>query len=68
MTYGNVLRKLLRESHVSQADLARSIGKSNSYVSQLCEGKIQEPTLTMASAIAIALNTNLQTFLDLMNE
>lgn len=35
MTYGQVLDKLLQEKDVSRAELARRIGKSRSYVSQL---------------------------------
>lgn len=67
MTYGEALRRILRESHMSQAELARAIGKSNSYVSQLCKGKVKEPSISLAFAIADALGTNVQTFLDLMH-
>jgi transcriptional regulator with XRE-family HTH domain len=67
MTYGEALRRILRDSHLSQADLARAIGKSNSYVSQLCSGKVREPSVSLAFAIADALGTDVQTFLDLMH-
>ena len=67
MTYGEALRRILRDSRLSQADLARAIGKSNSYISQLCKGKVKEPSVSLAFAIADALGTDVQTFLDLMH-
>ena len=69
MTYGEALRRILYDSHVSQAQLARTIGKSNSYVSQLCKGKgkVKEPSVSLASSIGDALNTDARTFLDLMH-
>lgn len=68
MTYGEALRHLMREKNVKQADLARAIGKSRSYVSQILISKIDEPTLSVAYAIADALGVKVQDFLDLMNE
>ena len=68
MTYGEALRYLMRESGVEQAELARRIGKSRSYVSQLMSGKVKEPTLSVAYAIADALGVSVQTFIDLMHE
>ena len=68
MTYGEALRYLMRESDVEQAELARRIGKSRSYVSQLMSGKVKEPTLSVAYAIADALGVSVQTFIDLMHE
>lgn len=67
MTYGEALRHILRNSHLSQADLARAIGKSNSYVSQLLSGKVKEPSISLAFHIADALGTTVQAFLDLMH-
>ena len=58
----------MRESGVEQAELARRIGKSRSYVSQLMSGKVKEPTLSVAYAIADALGVSVQTFIDLMHE
>lgn len=67
MTYGEALRHLIRTRGVSQAAIARAIGKSRSYVSQLASGKIEEPTLSMSYAIADALGVTVQDFLDLMH-
>ena len=68
MTYGEALRYLMRESGIEQAELARRIDKSRSYVSQLMSGKVKEPTLSVAFAIADALGVRVQTFLDLMHD
>ena len=68
MEYGKALRRILRESDVTQAELARRIGKSTAYVSQLCSGKISEPTLSVAYAIGDALNVSTDRFVELMRE
>lgn len=67
MTYGAALRKLLKECPLNQADLARAIGKSNSYVSQLMSGKVKEPSISVAFDIADAMGLKVQDFLDLMH-
>lgn len=67
MTYGEALRYLMRESGIEQAELARRIDKSRSYVSQLMSGKVKEPTLSVAYAIADALGVRVQDFLNLMH-
>ena len=54
MEYSKALRLILREVDMSQADLARRMGTSTAYVSQLCSGKIKEPSLTHAYDIADA--------------
>jgi len=66
MEYGKALRIILREVDVSQAELARRIGTSSAYVSQLCSGKIKEPTLSKAYDIADALGVSPDRFVDLM--
>lgn len=53
---------------MSQADLARRIGTSTAYVSQLCSGKIKEPSLTRAFEIADALGVTADYFVQLMRE
>ena len=68
MEYGKALRRILRESDVTQAELARRIGKSTAYVSQLCSGKISEPTLSKAYAISDALGVSPDRFVELMRE
>ena len=66
MEYGKALRVILRELDVKQAELARRIGTSTSYVSQLCSGKIKEPTLSKAYEIADALGVSVNEFVELM--
>ena len=68
MEYGKALRLILREVDMSQADLARRIGTSTAYVSQLCSGKIKEPSLTHAYDIADALGVTIDYFVQLMRE
>ena len=67
MTYGSALRMILRQSGMTQAELARAIGRSTSYVSQLMTGKVREPSISTAFEIADALHTTVQAFLDLMH-
>ena len=57
MEYGKALRSILRELDVSQAELARRMNTSTAYVSQLCSGKIKEPSLSKAYEIADVLYT-----------
>lgn len=68
MEYGKALRLIFREVDMSQADLARRIGTSTAYVSQLCSGKIKEPSLTRAFEIADALGVTADYFVQLMRE
>jgi transcriptional regulator with XRE-family HTH domain len=66
MEYGKALRRILSEVGVSQAELARRMGTSTAYVSQLCSGKIREPTLSKAFEIADALGVSVDRFVALM--
>ena len=66
MEYGKALRIILRDLGLKQADLARRMGASTAYVSQLCSGKIKEPTLTKAYEIADALGVSINEFVELM--
>ena len=68
MKYGKALRRILREVDVSQAELARRVGMSTPYISQLCSGKIKEPTLSKAYEIADALGVDIDHFVELMKE
>lgn len=68
MTYNEALRHLMHERGVKQVELARAIGRSRSYVSQLMSGEVKEPSLSTAYAIADALGVKVQDFLDLMHE
>lgn len=66
MEYRKALATILREQGISQADLARRIDKSRSYVSQLMSGRVNEPSLSIAFKIADALGVTVQDFIDLM--
>jgi len=68
MEYGEALSILLEAKDMTKADLARSIGRSRSYVSQLVNGKVKEPTITLAFAISDALGVRLEDFRRLMSE
>lgn len=66
MEYGKALRRILRELDVKQVDLARRMGTSTAYISQLCSGKIKEPSLSRAYEIADALGVSVDRFVELM--
>ena len=66
MEYGKALRRILRELDVSQAELARRMDTSTAYVSQLCSGKIKEPSLSKAYEIADVLGVSVDRFVELM--
>lgn len=66
MTYAQALRRLLSEKGMTQYALAKAVNKSRSYISELCSGKIAEPTLSVAFDIADALGVPLQAFYSLM--
>ena len=66
MEYGKALRIIIKEQGIKQADLARRIGTSTAYISQLCVGKIKEPTLSKAYEIADALDVSVDHFVELM--
>lgn len=68
MEYGKALRAVLEMQGMSQADLARAIGKSTAYVSQLCSGKIKEPTISKALDIAKACGVDIDVFASLMQD
>lgn len=66
MTYGMALRVLLAKSGISMAELARRSGISRQYLSMLANGKVTDPSLSKAHAIADGLDLSVQDFLDLM--
>lgn len=53
------ITKRMAELGLSQADLARKIGQSPSYVSQVIRGVNQSPALDTLEKIALALETTL---------
>jgi transcriptional regulator with XRE-family HTH domain len=68
MEFRKALAPMLHDRGISQAELARRIGASRSYVSQLMSGKIDEPALSVAYAIADALNMTVDDFKPYINE
>ena len=74
MTYGEVLMYYLEIKDISRAELARriseSLGKkvSRGQITELCNGKTKEPTLSRAKAIADALGVTLQEMCDMMED
>ncbi len=66
MRFGEAIDLLLKEKGMKRAELARRIGKSRSYVSQLIIGKVGEPSLSLAYAIADALDVSLQDLADMV--
>lgn len=74
MTYGEVLMHYLEIKDISRAELARRVsnllGKriSRGQITELCNGKTREPTLSRAKAIADALGVTLQEMCDMMEE
>lgn len=67
MRYGEAMVLLLDARGMTKYELAQRIGKSRSYVSQLGSGKIKEPSLTVAFAIADALGVPVDVFRKVMD-
>ena len=67
MTFGAALRHFISVNGISASELSRRSGVSKQYISQLMSGKIADPTLNKAYAIARALNMKLQDFVDYMD-
>ena len=69
MGYGEALQTVLKETGTSQAELTRRLGLGNktAYVSQLCNGKIKEPSISKALEIARALGVSIDRFAELMD-
>lgn len=66
MEYGKALRMIMKEEGISQAELARRMNTSTSYISQLCTGKISDPSLSRALEVAEALCVDISRFERLM--
>ncbi len=66
MRYGHALAIVMARKKVAPVELARRLGRTRSYVSQLLNGQIREPKLSASLEIAKALDTPLQVFVDLM--
>ena len=68
MTYAKALRQIMRETGTRQAELARRMGTSTAYISQLCTGKIEDPSITKALEVARALGVSIYRFAELMSD
>ena len=68
MRFGLVLKELLEERGMSQAELGRMIGKQRGHISSLINGQIKEPTLTVAIDIADALDIDIYDIVERMEE
>ena len=73
MTYGEVLSYYLEKTGMKRAELARRVSEilgkevSRGQITDLCNGKTKEPTLSRARAIAEALGTTIQDMCDMMD-
>lgn len=66
MEYGKVLYYYLELREMSPAELARRIGSPRSTVNELLKGRVKEPTLGKAKAIADALGVSLEEMADMV--
>lgn len=65
MSFTDAFNKLLAGAGMSQADFARSSGFGTSYVSQLCSGKVTDPSMSKAGTIASVFGISIQELYDL---
>lgn len=62
--FGEVIRELLAERGMSQAEFARRTGFGTSYVSQVCRGVVDDPSLSRCQVMADVLGVTLQDLYD----
>lgn len=65
MSFTEAFKQLLDKHGMSQADFARLSGFGTSYVSQLCSGKVSDPSITKAGIIAKVFGITIQELYDL---
>lgn len=65
MSFTEAFKQLLDKANMSQADFARLSGFGTSYVSQLCSGKVSDPSITKAGVIARVFGISVQELYDL---
>lgn len=65
MAFTTTFKRLLDESGMSQADFARASGFGTSYVSQLCKGKVGDPSMRKAGIIARVFGITIQELYDM---
>lgn len=65
MSFTEAFKQLLSEAKMSQADFARLSGFGTSYVSQLCSGKVSDPSISKAGVIAGVFGISIQELYEL---
>ncbi|WP_066306678.1 helix-turn-helix domain-containing protein [Atopobium deltae] len=58
--FNKAFLELLEASDMTNADFARKTGFGTSYISQLCTGKVTDPSMSKAVIIADAFGISLQ--------
>ena len=66
-SYGEVLKRCLEKSGMSQSKLAQMVGCSTSQISEYISGRSREPTLSRAKKIADALGVPLDEMISMMS-
>lgn len=62
--FGEVIREILDERGMPQAEFARRTGFGTSYVSQVCRGIVDDPSLSRCQIMADVLGVTLQELYD----
>jgi transcriptional regulator with XRE-family HTH domain len=65
MTFGEALRTLRREAHVSQRELADRVGLDFSYISKLENGRLPAPAADTVVKMCVALGVESERLLSL---
>lgn len=68
MTYAKALRTIMDRHEISPVELAKRLGTTRGYVSQLMSGTIGEPRLRRAFEIADAIGCDISEFTSFMYE
>lgn len=68
MLFGEVVARLMKDKGMSAKELAEKAGVNQPYISRLISGVIQDPPINKAFVIAKALETDLDTIVDMMHE
>jgi transcriptional regulator with XRE-family HTH domain len=67
-SYGEVLKRCLEKTGISQSNLAQMVGCSTSQISEYISGRSHEPTLSRAKKIADALGVPLDEMISMMSD
>jgi len=62
VTFAEALRRAMDERGIRQADIVRSTGFSDAYVSMLVNGKVEDPKFSTAEAVIHSLGMSLDEF------